>query len=367
MRADGVVAALLPWASPSLFGLVGSTLDSEPLLIISYEWPIPWARVTTPLPKDAIETLQLERFRTDYVFGTGGLPFVQADRGPDPPDFLVSTDGGTEGLECTSFTVSERREALALFSRVRATLLGRPRPEMLHLGGFMIYMWFGGPDVLERPSGTNDDQAADELVQALRDYRPDPERMRISSGSLPAHAPDPGVVTTTTGVSFYAIPIAIATPSTLLFALQGFEIGLSFATEHTAKSAWQELERLIEGHDKPGVDWLLVSAGAPNARGQLFPSDGAVARFAIEHPLPLAKPRHVKRVTIHFWDSGEAWDVFPRLETLFGPVYQGNVLGHQPLITSTPNENAAQPLARGRRTVRGVRAGRASSGGPATW
>jgi hypothetical protein len=332
MRVEGMVVSPLPWGSPALLGLVGSDKDREPLLIIGYEWPIPWARVTTPLTKGEIESLQLERFRTDHVLGTAALPFFQAQRGMDPPDFLVSTESGTEGVECTSFTVSDRREALALFGRVRQALVERPRPELLHLAGFIIYMWFGGPDTLERPFRRNDDQAVAQLVQALLDYRPDAQRMRVSGDSMPGQAPDPGVQATPAGASFYAIPLTAA-PSTLLFALQGFEVGLSFATEHTSRSAWEEIERLIGAHDQPGVDWILVSAGAPNVLGQVFPSDEAVARFAIDHPLSLVAPENIRRVTLHFWGTGEAWDILPRLEPVFGPPYQGSVVAHQPLVT----------------------------------
>jgi hypothetical protein len=199
----------------------------------------------------------------------------------------------------------------------------------------MIYMWFGGPGSLDRPFRSDDEQAIAELVQGLVNYRPDPERMRIQGGGLPANAPDPATSTTDSGASFYAIPLAFAAPSTLLFAVHGFEVGLAFATEHTAASAWGEVARLITDHDRPGVDWLLVSVGTPNRLGQVFPSDEAVARFAIDHPRSLTAPPHIKRVTLRFWDSGEAWDLLPEPVRIFGPLYSGNVVPHQPLVPAS--------------------------------
>ncbi len=268
MQVEATVAALLPWASPSLLGLVGRAASGEPLLIIGYEWPIPWARVTTSLTKRELEWVQLERFRTDYVFALHALPFGQVSDGLDPPDFVAATESGPQGFECTSFVIPERREALNLFGRIRAALVGRPQTDLNHLRGFIIYLWFGPPGAIDRPFRRSDDQAADELVRALLEYRPDPDRMKVAAPPFPERAPDPGAVTTASGASFYAIPLTLAAPGTMLFALQGFELGLAFSTEHTAEHAWEELARLIAGHDRPGVDWLLISVGAPNRLGQ---------------------------------------------------------------------------------------------------
>lgn len=137
------------------------------------------------------------------------------------------------------------------------------------------------------------------------------------------------------GASLYAMPLASGVPGTILFALRGFEVGLAFSTAHTAESVWGEIARLINDHDQPGVDELLISVGVPNQHGQVFPSDEAVARFAIEHPGQVGVPTHIRRVMMHFWDAGEAWELFPDFGRLCGPLYQGTTVAHQLLARET--------------------------------
>lgn len=344
MTVESMVASMLPWGAPALWGIVGTDSGGTPLLIIGYEWPIPWARAVAPIERRHLELLQLERFRSDHIFGLQEVPFLDIGDGADPPDFVVTTSRGTSGIECTSFAVAGRREALALFGRVRSALLGRPRMELAHLSGFIVYIWFGGEGSLDRPFRRTDDQAGENLIRALCDYRPHLSQMRVEGASLPEQAPNPRVVRTASGASFYGMPLLLTAPSTILFALLGFEVGLAFSTTHTPESVWEEISRLINDHDQPGVDVLLVSVGAPNRHGQVFPSDEAVARFAIEHPRQLAVPSNIGRVTMHFWGTGEAWDLVPHFGRVFGPLYQGTTPAHQPLVPErTESASGEQP------------------------
>jgi hypothetical protein len=214
-----------------------------------------------------------------------------------------------------------------------------------HLTGFHVYVSFGGEGSLDRPFRRTDDQAAEDLVQTLRDYRPDPTRMHVEGPSLPERAPDPGTVRSPSGASLYAMPLVSGVPGTILFALRGFEVGLAFSSTHTAESVWEEIARLINDHDQPGVDELLISVGAPNQHGQVFPSDEAVARFAIAHPGQVRVPTHVRRVVMHFWDAGEAWELFPDFGRVFGPLYQGTTVAHQLLVPATTELPPDEPPA----------------------
>lgn len=144
MTIEGLVMSLLPWGIPALSGIAGVDAAGEPLLVIGYEWPIPWARATAPIEQRHLELLQLERFRFDYMFGLQEVPFTDIGDGANPPDFAVMRTEGISGLECTSFAVAERRQALALFAQVRSALLARPRMDFSHLTGFHVYVWFGG-------------------------------------------------------------------------------------------------------------------------------------------------------------------------------------------------------------------------------
>ena len=74
------------------------------------------------------------------------------------------------------------------------------------------------------------------------------------------------------------MPLLGGAPGSMLFTLAGFDIALAYTTLLTAEEAWSEVQRLVDSHDKPGVDLLLVTAGGPDANGNVF----EVVPFAVE-------------------------------------------------------------------------------------
>src|SRR6185437_10015455 len=119
---------------------------------------------------------------------------------------------------------------------------------------------------------------------------------------------------------FYAIPLVGATPTTMLFTMAGFELGLAYTTVLTAQAAWQEVQRLVDQHDQPGVDKLLITADAPDRRGQIFPAEEAIASFLLETPLGLTRPpSHIKQVLLHSWATGHAAELHPVVKDAVRP------------------------------------------------
>ena len=328
----GVVFSLLPWGAPALFGWNGTTKAGEPLLVLAYEWPIPWLRVRERLTKQEIEAFHLTRFSTDFRLASGGLlPFGANDAGGDPPDFVVTTDAGLIGVDCTAFALPQRRHALSLFGKLKGRLAALNPAAFAHLGGFMLYVWFEDEPSAGLPFRRGDDEAADELLAALFEYRPDPEQLVVGGNAIPDQLPPMGKVQTPSGATFYAVPMQEAMPDTVFAAMFGFELGLGLTTEHSPVDSWGEIRRLIESHDKRGVDWLLVSAGAPGANGMCFGSEEAVLRQMLDSPEQIDMPEHIKRVTVHLWSAGEAYELLPATERLFGPLYRGVSPSHRPL------------------------------------
>jgi hypothetical protein len=203
----------------------------------------------------------------------------------------------------------------------------------------MVYVWFPGTTGMRFPFKPNDEAAIDELLHALLAYQPSPNQLVVLGDALPDPAPDPGMVTTPSGASFYAAPFFNSAPDTLFAATTGFELGLAYTTAHSQTTARAELTRLVQKHDKPGVDWLLISAGAPNRDGQTFVTEEVVGHFLLDHPQPLATPKHIRRVTIHFWSTGEARDLLPAPAPTFGPLYQASVPPHRPIQPQPSLEN----------------------------
>lgn len=118
----------------------------------------------------------------------------------------------------------------------------------------------------------------------------------------------------------------------MLFTMTGFELGRAYTTLLTARAAWQEVQRLVDQHDQPGVDKLLITAGAPDHRGRIFPAEEATASFLLETPLGLTQhPSHIKQVLLHSWATGHATELHPVVNTLFGPIYQSFQPEHSPL------------------------------------
>ena len=118
----------------------------------------------------------------------------------------------------------------------------------------------------------------------------------------------------------------------MLFTVSGFEIGLAYTTVITASGAWAEVQRLVTSHDRPGVDLLLISAGAPDRHGNVYPAEEALAAFLLNNPVGLTQaPVHIKQVVLHSWSSGWAALLHPDMAKMFGPLYEGLVPPHHGL------------------------------------
>jgi hypothetical protein len=119
----------------------------------------------------------------------------------------------------------------------------------------------------------------------------------------------------------------------MLFTFAGFELGLAYTSLITAKAAWTEVQRLTDDHDQPGVDILLITAGAPDQRGEIYPAEEAIANFLLDNPLGLARsPKHIKQIWVHSWMTGRAAVLYPNIAPMFGPLYQGLAPTHHPLV-----------------------------------
>ncbi len=335
MTCTAIQAAVLPWGSPSHMAVVGHSVtdNSVQMIAIGYEWPTAWLRTTEPISAFDLEWLHVQRFRSDHVLGLGAHPFWNVQQGGDPPDVIVETQDGVLGIECTRFAIPMRQRAHGLFRAIRQRI-GMTGPEhFAAVAGQVVYMWFNDDDASQGlPFARPETEAAQTLVESLAEYRPTPEQLWIASGNLPDRAPELPLIRTGHGAAFYCIPMMNSVPDTMLFSYAGFEVGLAYTTSHQSATEWESLWQRVIQKDKPGNDWLLISVGAPDNRGTTFPSEEALADFLLNNPAPLASPVNLRRVTMHFWSSGRAVDLWPERRDVFGPLYQGISLAHRPLI-----------------------------------
>lgn len=342
MTIQAASFSLLPWGAPAYSGFVGHKSESprHPLLSVTFEWPIPWLRATEPLKQFDQEWLYLRRFSADQALATGEHAYSEVRPGNDPPDATINTSDGKLGAESTALTVGDRRMVHALFRRLRIHLLKHEPVLFKRLAGHLIYIWFSNEDkaTLEKPPKHAELEVLNDLVQSLSEYEPDPDILWIPSGEVPEQAPEIPLAETTSGAKFYAVPFVNSTPATVLCSVAGFELGLAYTTQLTFDDALAEVQRLITAHDKPGVDFLLITAGGPDQHGLIYPAEEAVASFFKNHFQELPnRPRYIKRIYLHNWMTGEAFSLFPDAGPLFGPIFQSVVPEHNPIYVEDPN------------------------------
>jgi hypothetical protein len=298
--------------------------------MLSFESPLEIFHAPASITKEDSERLQMERLRTDYRLRGGSLPFSSLERGRDPnqpPDFVVSIPGQAEpqGLDVTRLSITERMTAQAWFRRLRQEILKHPREEFDHLTGSVVYLWFDQDGFSSLPPKQED--AVEALLSALRNYEFDPElTVQDVGGGLPEQLGDIGKQSSGKGAHFYAIPMTNGTPSSFFYLSTGFELGLAFQTTHDASSAWQSLTRLIESHDNPETQLLVISVGAPDRHGLAYPSETALMDFALAQPAPPISPTHIKAVYVHSWLDGALTRVHPVVDCVASPLYRGGFL-----------------------------------------
>jgi hypothetical protein len=309
---------------PVFLGVVGCRPASPDLreLVVAYEWPTPFFVVpSTPLGREELERRHVEEFCTDHLIGSGQLPYTEIKPGPNPPDFVVNYEGVEIKLDCSQFTLAERRQAHATFERLQAEILAQPRERFAHLAGYLIYMWFLDDETgsLVRPfRRATQVPAIRRLIDALADYQPNPERLLVNvTEEFPVKHPGLGAVKSEPGGNFYAVPLETILPSSRFFAATGFELGFGYVTYHSAASAWKEVERLVSQHDRENIDHLLISVGAPNNIGYGFPAEEVLAEGFFQNPQAGMKPpRHLRRVLMHLWASGTIIQIHPEPRAL---------------------------------------------------
>jgi len=328
------IVDLLPWFSPSVVATVGGPGlpgDGGLQVLVTYEWPVPYFNSVTLLPKPDLESLHVARFQCDVQLASGDLPFTVLGRGDEPPDFIVSGARDRElGLECTVLADSNRRTVEGLFSRIRQRLIQESRVGWKHLAGHVIVAWFVKEDSLvpdQLPHRFSDDKAIEALVEKIKGLRPGRTGDPLGQPSDYAQRlQEMGVVTSGFGCLFYILPMHEAVPTTDFFTRTGFELACLYESLHTATTIIKEIDRLVHQHDKPGVDWLLITVSGPRRDGLSHPTEMAFANAFIHSGLPVARPRHIRRVLLHFFPTGGCFEAFPRRRWYVEHQYAGGLI-----------------------------------------
>jgi hypothetical protein len=232
LTVNAMTFAVSPWGVPAFAGMVGATAANEPTLVVGFETPSSWIRLSEPLDKPTLETILVRRYSLDQRLATGTHAFAAVQPGSDPPDVIAQTDSGPLGVESTALAIESRREVHGLFLALRQRLIMTEPVALAKLAGYFVYVWFEAPapTALDKPHRRSDDAAIQALVEELKTYEPQHQQLWVPEGPLPPQAPPLPTATTPAGAKFYAVPFAGGVPGTMLFAFSGFEIGLAYTT-----------------------------------------------------------------------------------------------------------------------------------------
>jgi hypothetical protein len=195
----------------------------------------------------------------------------------------------------------------------------------------LVYVWVDiGKLSMELPLKKADH---DELIQKLDDYRFVPGTGQMSGSELPEKLPDLGIESTQAGWRFTGTPLLISAPSSIFFTRMGFEVSFVFTTEHTAGEAWGELNRLIKKHDNGNIEDLIITIGAPDHRGNVYPAEQAVLDLMLSASPSLDPPINLSRIYVHAWGTGRIVQLFPEVRVINQGHFMGLLPPHHPLVS----------------------------------
>ncbi len=286
----------------------GATQDGERVLIVTAEQPDRVAGFDEELAKDVLERFHLECFRADHVLRFGRPPWHLVERGADPPDFVVTGDGGSGGVDCAALADPHRRLAYALMGHLRDRLIANAGDrDFSGVAGCVISVWFGAA-LSDLPPKRWDDSVIEPLLDAIAACRVDHQAVarlnaEIAERGFPQVMP-PVVATGSTAdnAAGFVANVVLGPPEGVRFSTGlGFDVQLSRPAELTVTRALQLVQRLVAAHDQPTIEHLILTAGGPDRRGIRYPGEEAIASFLLGQGDVKVAARHLRSVAVHLW------------------------------------------------------------------
>lgn len=302
-------------------GFSGTTDVGDHLVVVHHERP---AEFSLPRGKKATEAVHVQKFRLDSRARSDGDPFTAIrPTSTEPPDFVaIESNGASVGIECTTFADEARRSAFGYLSTLRKKLEAIGRSSFRHLRDCAVYVLFDRESTLGLPRPPQDNLAYNALIDAITSLVV--HRAALwQEDSVPLRSPpspsDIGIVTTPMGDQAYALPINDDYRASRFMSRMGFDLILGYTTTYRLAEVQQSVRDLIARKDKPGNEWLLITAGGPNAQGLTFAGEEFVAGMIFAHEFEFTPPSNIRRIVLHRWGSGDALELFPCDQRLLVP------------------------------------------------
>ncbi len=245
-------------------------------------------------------------------------------------------------MECTQFTISDRRRSYGLFRNVRSSILElnrQSRSLFANLHGLAVYLRFEGDGGLpEFPPPVSNDAAVEEIVREMTQFQPDRDALFTEHEDFPeSHQPyTPG--TTSFRYTMHVAPLVFAFPNTRFFTATGFEVGFGLHTVHRAGDIWNDLLTLIARKDRPENDHLIVTVGGPDRNGYSFPSEEFLANLACRLVRDAPKLNFLSKVWVHFWSNGRIIEIAPVRDSAVTQGFNGGLVPSHFTFKTPPQE-----------------------------
>ena len=283
-----------------LFGFIGHDKAGEPL-----------AKLVVDLPERRFHHVRLSANAKIDQELHDVLAFLEVDHpgqqikahdlvpGDDPntaPDVIVRSGDLKFSVETTQLLVpgtSSGRNVLSkwsLFEQVNGWLVDQSNRMASRLRahrGHVVYLWFtDGLSAMQQLPPRNIGGAIAEFLAANPPDSTPPDRtLKSQDGRIQATW----------------LPVRPSRAPSAFERLYKFRLGVSYDQILTRKGFRNEVQRLIQKHDCPGFDVLLLTIGTPTRAGWHFPSAGLLSAALQAEPDVLAgyKPEHVCRIAVY--------------------------------------------------------------------
>lgn len=103
------------------------------------------------------------------------------------------------------------------------------------------------------------------------------------AASTPAQLAEVPVADTAGHAKFYALPFVGAAPSSMMFTVHGFELGMAYTSLITSSMAWQIVQKLVDDHVST-ASMSCSSPPAPQTTRGCLPCGGSSGRFLAGQP-----------------------------------------------------------------------------------
>jgi hypothetical protein len=282
--------------------------ENEEELRVVFDFPV---RVSTSLPsKELMERVQLEKFRLDYLLRFGALPFDNVRRGQEPPDFVVESDGHPLGLDCAALALGSRRRADAMFTAFMARLAESTDKPFPNLQACDVVLWFRHGR--SAPPGRADEAAIGEVVDTLERIEVDRAKIadfaaEVAKNGFPAQFPQGMPIVDKGWFGLQVTPVPGWQARSPIATQLGFNPILHFSVR--VDEVHEEIRRLVQSHDNPRTEHLVLSAGPPNRDGMCFRAESFADLVLRERPLKAVPTSHIRRISVHIWITGEIFDI----------------------------------------------------------